>query len=212
MPINLDATINVIMAWLIVGLGNPGSDYDQTRHNTGRLLLEAFQKKAARDYDFSDWKKDLKTTALKSTGKIGGSSLQLLLPEGFMNNSGKSLKPLITSVKQAEKLVVIHDDLDLPLGSLKIVFNRGAGGHRGIESIIKNIKTEKFVRIKIGISPHTPGGKIRKPAAGEKVLDFILGKFKAPDLEILKKMNKTVTEIIYSLVGEGLERTMNEFN
>jgi PTH1 family peptidyl-tRNA hydrolase len=200
------------MSYIIVGLGNPGPEYEKTRHNTGRLILEAFYKKASKENELSEWKVDKKLSAIKSTGKIGKESVVLLEPETMMNNSGKSLKELINTPKKAEKLVVIYDELDMPLGSYKISFNRGSGGHRGVESIIKNIKTKEFVRIRVGISPATPSGKLRKPQGEEKVIDFILGKFKPAEEEELKKVSKKITEALFCLIEEGREKAMNMFN
>src|ERR1700733_6443483 len=150
------------MSYIIVGLGNPGEEYAETRHNTGRMLVQLFGKM----HD-AEWKVDKKLSAQIAKVKIGKQTVTLVLPDTFMNNSGKSVKPLVTSIKSAEKLLVIYDDLDLPFGSAKISFNKSSGGHKGLESIIKNIKTEKFARIRVGISPVTPSGKIKKPKGEE---------------------------------------------
>jgi len=200
------------MSYIIVGLGNPGEEYTFTRHNTGRLVLEVFYKKALKENDLSEWKLDKKTVALKSSGKIGKESVTLLKPETMMNNSGKSLKDLINSPKKAEKLVVIYDDLDLPLGSYKISFNRGTGGHRGMESIVKNIKTKAFVRVRVGISPTTPSGKLKKPKGEDGVINFILGKFKTNEQEELKKISQKISKALFCLLEEGREKAMNIFN
>jgi len=200
------------MSYIIVGLGNPGEEYVSTRHNTGRIVLDAFFKKMSKDNPLSDWTLDKKLNALKSTGKIGKESILMLKPETMMNNSGKSLRDLVDTPKKAEKLVVIYDDLDLPLGYYKISFNRGTGGHRGLESIVKNIKTKAFIRIRVGVSPTTPSGKLRKPLGEEKVIDFILGKFKTVEEEELKKVAKKTTEAISCLLTEGREKMMNRFN
>lgn len=200
------------MAYIIVGLGNPGEEYEQSRHNTGRIILEAFQKKAAKENDLSDWRADKKTAALKSAGKVGGESVTLLMPETMMNNSGKSLKDLAGSPKKIEKMVVIHDDLDLPLGLYKISFDRGSGGHRGIESIIKHLKSKAFVRIRVGIAPVTPSGKLKKPQGEDAVIDFILGKFKPAELDELKKVGKKIGEALFCLLEEGREKMMNIYN
>lgn len=199
-----------IMSFVIVGLGNSGEEYSNTRHNTGRIVLEYFAKK--NKDDFSEWETDKKLRAIKSTGKLHGESVVLLEPETMMNRSGESLKPLITSPKKAEKLIVIYDELDLPLGSMKISFNRGTGGHRGLESIAKAIKTKAFIRIRIGISPSTPSGKIRKPKGEDKVVDFILGKFKAAESDELKKVSKKVSEALAEIIESGLSISMNRFN
>ena len=122
------------MAYIFVGLGNPGDEYKETRHNTGRMLVEWFGKSLD-----AEWKLDKKINATTAKVKVGKTPVTLVLPETFMNNSGKSLKPFVTSAKSAEKLLVIYDDLDLPFGTNKISFNKSSGGHKGLESIIKNI-------------------------------------------------------------------------
>lgn len=195
------------MAHIFVGLGNPGDEYKDTRHNTGRMLVEWFGKSLG-----AEWKLDKKLNAQVSKVKVGKTAVTLVLPETFMNNSGKSVKPLVTSVKSAEKLVVIYDDLDLPFGANKISFNRSSGGHRGLESIIKNIKTEKFARVRVGISPATPSGKIKKPHGEDAVTKVILGKFKPDEITALKKLSKKVNEALETLVSGGLEKAMTGFN
>ncbi len=199
------------MAYLIVGLGNPGTEYEQTRHNAGRLVLMAWAKAYQKSGDLSDWKLDKSSQAQKATGEVAGEKVTLLLPETFMNKSGISLKDKIKNPKQAEKLIVIHDDLDLPLGSLKISFNRGSGGHKGLESIIRMLKTKAFIRLRVGICPTTPSGKPKKPGA-DKILDFIIGPFKTPEQEVLKKVLKQSSQALDLLVGEGREKAMGEIN
>lgn len=199
------------MSYIIVGLGNPGEEYKNTRHNAGRIILEYIAKKNSIAEDMNSWKKDKMYQSNVTKGKIAGENVFLIVPETFMNKSGLALKPAITSEKKAESLIVIHDDLDLPLGRIKIVFNRGAGGHRGVESIIRNIKTEKFVRIRVGISPTTPSGKLKKPM-GEKVDNFIVGEFKKPELEEIKKVAKITNEVVEKIISDGYMQAMTEFN
>lgn len=196
------------MYWIIAGLGNPGEEYENSRHNTGRVVLDYFRKKN----DFSDWEKNKKLNALASKGKLARQNVLLIEPETFMNNSGKAIASLVKSKKQAEQLVVIHDDLDLSLGATKISFNRGAGGHKGIESIRRAIKTEAFVRLRVGISPATLSGKIKKPKGEKAVYDFILGNFKPKEMEILKKVAKKVSEALEAIVSEGKGIAMGKFN
>ncbi len=195
------------MSIIIVGLGNPGEEYKETRHNTGRLVLEW----AIKNFKFSDFHLDKKNQALAAEGKINKEKVIAMEPETFMNKSGGSLKNLITSEKKAKDLIVIHDDLDLPIGSMKINFNRGAGGHRGIESIIRAIKTEKFIRIRIGISPKTPKGITKKPK-GDKVGDFILKVFKKEELAELKKVSKNVAAALELIVDDEMSKAMSLYN
>lgn len=196
------------MSYIFVGLGNPGEEYEKTRHNTGRMLLEFF----AKEVEAPEWKTDGKLNARVTKVKVGKSPVTLVLPETFMNNSGKSVKPLITTIKGAEKLVVIYDDLDLPFGTNKISFNKSSGGHRGVESIIKALKTEKFARVRVGIAPTSPTGKIRKPQGEDKVMKHILGQFKPEEMLGLKKLSKKVTSALTTFVTSGLEKAMTEFN
>ena len=197
------------MSYIFVGLGNPGEDYINSRHNTGRMFLEWFGKSLN-----AEWKndKDLNAQVSKVKSKENNKSIVLVLPDTFMNNSGKSVKKLISSIKMAEKMIVIYDDLDLPFGSTKISFNKSSGGHKGLESIIKSIKTEKFARIRIGISPTTSSGKIRKPQGEEIVSKHIMSKFKPSEMIVLKKLSKKVNEALQNFLSYGLEKTMTEFN
>jgi PTH1 family peptidyl-tRNA hydrolase len=195
------------MTYTFVGLGNPGEEYVDTRHNAGRMMLLWLAKN-----DGAEWKTDKKLNAQVAKIKIGKSSVVLVLPDSFMNNSGKSVKPLIGSLKAAEKLMVIYDDLDLPFGSAKMSFNKSSGGHRGLESVIKALKTEKFARIRIGTSPTSPTGKMRKPQGEEKVMKHILGKFKPDEMLILKKLSKKVSQSLETFTTSGLGSAMTEFN
>lgn len=196
------------MGYIIAGLGNPSEEYEGTRHNTGRMLVERFAKKC----DASDWKEDKKRKVLIADAKIGKEKVTFILPEGFMNNSGKSIAPFVTFMKAAEKLVVVYDDLDLPLGTLKLSFDRGSGGHRGIESTIKALKTRAFVRLRVGIAPTTPSGKLKKPQGEKAVIDFILGAFKPKELEVLKKTFKKGGDALESIVLNGRQIAMGEVN
>ena len=195
------------MSYIFVGLGNPGEEYEGTRHNTGRILLTILGKQ----YD-AEWKEDRKLSAKVAKIKVGKSPVTLVLPDTFMNNSGKSIKPLVTSIKGAEKLVVVYDDLDMPFGNCKISFNRSSGGHRGLESIIKAIKTEKFARVRVGISPKTPTGKMKKPRGEDAVMKVIMGKFKPEEMLVLKKLGKKMSEALETFVSGGLEKAMTGFN
>lgn len=211
----------------IVGLGNPGTEYENTRHNVGRMAVQLLAKEYA-DGGIDGFKADKVLKSLKTKADIDGESAMLILPETFMNKSGQAVAPLIASdgkvekpvgdaakkalAKKTKKIIVIHDDLDLPFGHIKIVFNRGAGGNNGVDSIIRAIKTEAFTRIKIGISPTTPTGKLRKPVGEDKVVKFILGQFQTSEMTELKKVLKRIPEIVSVIVNEGEQAAMNRFN
>ncbi|MFA6459275.1 MAG: aminoacyl-tRNA hydrolase [Candidatus Paceibacterota bacterium] len=196
------------MKYVIAGLGNPGAEYEGTRHNTGRIVLDRVRKQ----YDGSDFEFNKKINALISEGKIGKEKVTLIEPETFMNNSGKALAPLIKSVKAVEKLIVIYDDFSLPLGRMKISFNRSSGGHNGLESIIKSLKTEAFVRIRIGIAPANAKGEAKVPHGDDKIEKFILGKYKDEEIKELGKIAKRVAEAVEIIVTESREKAMSLFN
>jgi len=186
--------------WTIVGLGNPGGEYDNTRHNIGRDLLRAI----AKGEDIKEWKEDSKTHAQLARGEFFGKKVTLVLPDTYMNNSGKALTTLVKSKKDAESLVVVHDELDMPLGKIKFSVGSSAGGHRGVDSIQKALKTKEFVRIRIGISPATAAGKLKKPESDDTV-DFVLGTFKPGEQEKLKKVKKLLAEALELLITEGVD-------
>ena len=107
---------------------------------------------------------------------------------------------------------MLYDDLDLPLGTMKISYDRGSGGHRGLESIIRALKTKEFIRIRIGTSPSTPSGKLKKPLGEKNVEKHILSEFKKPEMEILKKVFKKVAAAVETIAASGLQSAMTEFN
>ncbi len=195
------------MSFIVVGIGNPGEEYEKTHHNVGRHAALHFGKA----HGVEEWKLDKKLNALVAVAKVGKEKVALVLPETFMNKSGTSVKPLITSAKKAEQLIVVQDELDLPIGTIKIVFNRGSGGHKGIESIVKAVKTEGFVRIRIGISPKTASGKVKKPD-NKNVVDFILKKWRPAEEQALKPVFKKVSDALSMIVSDGRERAMGQFN
>ncbi len=173
---------------LVIGLGNPGEEYENTRHNTGRILVEILEK------------------------KLEDSKIKFITPDTFMNNSGKAIAPLVKTKKDLKDLVVIYDDIDLPLGKIKISFNRSSGGHNGLGSIIKALKSEEFLRIRVGISPATPKGIVKKPKGDKAVLNFLLGEYKKSELETIKKLSKKVAEVVETIFSESKEKAMSLYN
>lgn len=193
-----------VMAYIIAGLGNPGVEYENTRHNTGRIILFSLNP--------DDFSLNKKINALVSEIKIGKEKIKLIAPETFMNNSGKSLAHLVKSAKSAEKLIVIYDDFNLPLGKIRISFNRSSGGHNGVESVIKSLKTEAFIRVRIGVAGENAKGNAKVPHGDDKIEKFILGKYKDEELKVIKKISKTVKEAIEMIIKEGREKGMSRFN
>lgn len=173
--------------YIVVGLGNPGEKYANTRHNAGRLAEEF----------------------VSDAGRV---KAKFVFSDAFMNKSGSFVSKFVKSKKAAEKLIVLYDDLDLPLGRFKISFGRSSGGHRGVESIIRTLKTEDFIRIRIGIAPVTLGGRTKKPKGEKAVLDFILSEWKPAEEVVMKKLFKKISEALEVIVSEGKETAMNHFN
>lgn len=196
------------MQYTLVGLGNYGAEYNNTRHNAGYAFVEWFALKNR----FEAWRENKKAKALYTKEEFLGEQLTCILPQTYMNRSGSAVLPYVKSKKAAERLIVVYDDIDLPLGKMKIAFGRGSGGHRGLESIMRALKTRDFVRVRIGVASTTPGGKLKKPLGEKEVLDFLMGKFKKSEQESIEKVYKQVHEAIEALLSEGRARAMNQFN
>ncbi|MDP3735224.1 MAG: aminoacyl-tRNA hydrolase [bacterium] len=194
--------------YLVVGLGNPGVEYERTRHNAGRRALEALRERG----EFEPWREDRGLKALKAGGAIDGARVTLLLPQQFMNRSGASVASLVKSPRAAERLIVAYDDLDLPLGVVKISFGRSSGGHKGLESVIRAIKTRDFTRVRIGIAPLGVRGKLAKPRGEQAVLDFLLGAFSKREEGVLTSSLARACDAIMTLITDGREKAMSAFN
>ena len=184
---------------LIIGLGNPGEQFKNTRHNMGREIAIEFQKK----YDLPDFEIGKKYSGEISEGKIGQAKTIVLLPNTFMNKSGRSVAPAVKSLKiKPKNIFIIHDDVDLALGKTKLSFGRSSAGHKGVESVIRALKSRDFWRFRVGI-----GGKRNIPA--EKL---VLKKFTPEETKLVKKLiNKTV-EALEKTIKENPEKAMNEYN
>ncbi len=182
------------MNYLVIGLGNPGEDYKKTRHNAGWLVLDAA---------FPDlvWQRDAYAVAHKAVD----GALMFVKPDTFMNLSGESVA-FYTKKNEipADHCIVIYDDIDLPLGKIKISFDRGSGGHNGIKSIQDHLGTAEFIRIRIGISKVLENGELVKPN--------VLGKFESSELETLITVSVIVKKALETIQTEGREKAMSIFN
>lgn len=182
---------------IIIGLGNPGEKFKNTRHNAGFIVLDKF----AENNNFPDFKLNKKYNAEISEGNFGEQEVMLAKPQTFMNESGRAVQKITKPYTLDPKplIVVVHDDIDLPLGKIKIVKDRGSAGHKGVESIVKCLGTEDFIRIRIGICPE------KKPANAAK---FVLKKFTKEEIEIIKKS----ADALLDLIKSGLQSAMNKYN
>jgi peptidyl-tRNA hydrolase, PTH1 family len=193
------------MAFVIVGLGNPEPEYAKTRHNAGRMAVEHF----ARTHGFPEFTLKKTAHAMVSEGRVEGEKVTLVLPTVSMNLSGKALPAFVKSVKAAKSLLVVRDELDLALGVLKMTtYGRGSGGHRGVESIMRALKTKEFAQLKMGISKATPKGKLKKPEAGEEVIEHVIGKFSPKEMlaltDILTHAGTAIDLFITQGIGEAM--------
>lgn len=196
------------MTWVLIGLGNPDEEYARTRHNAGRMAVQKFAQK----FGFSEWKEEKKSRSFIARGLVNKAVAAAVLPNTYMNKTGSAAAHYIKTQKAAEKLIALYDDLDLPLGKMKISFDRGSGGHKGIESIATAIKTKRFIRIRIGISREDKDGAAKKPQGEDEVERFILGEFKADEMAQLKTIFKRVSDALETIIVEGREVAMNRFN
>ncbi|HEY4497356.1 MAG TPA: aminoacyl-tRNA hydrolase [Candidatus Paceibacterota bacterium] len=185
----------------VIGLGNPGKEYEQTRHNAGRSAAMRF----AKYFEFPEFELNKKANALISEGKIKKERVSVILPETFMNKSGSAAGKLFRAKKENKELIVIHDDLDLPLGKIKISYGKNSGGHKGVESVMRALKTKNFVRIRIGICPK------RKPGHREQ-MKFIVGKWRLTEQAIIKKSFKRASQALETIITDSLDRAMSEYN
>jgi PTH1 family peptidyl-tRNA hydrolase len=188
------------MTTVVVGLGNPGKEYEKTRHNAGRAAVELL----ASQNDAKVFVLNKKANALVAIGTLGGEKAAFVLPETMMNASGKAAVAFIKTPKAAKNLLVVHDDLDLPLGTIKMVAGRGSGGHKGVESIMRAIKSKDFARIRIGISAAGKKNQAKKVNGEERVIKHVLGKWKPAEEAVFKKSLKKAAQAAELFAAEGL--------
>ncbi|MFW8600866.1 aminoacyl-tRNA hydrolase [Desulfobacterota bacterium M19] len=183
---------------LIIGLGNPGAKYQGTRHNIGFQLLDYLSENNNFTFSPSKWQ------AQTARAEIWGEKLLFVKPETFMNESGQAVERIASYFHiAATDIIVIHDDLDLDLGRVKIVNNRGSGGHRGISSIINHLHSREFSRIRVGIG---------RPPAPMAVTDFVLGRFSSAERRILSVKIPQIEVALKLTVKQGISTAMAVIN
>lgn len=209
---------------LIVGLGNPGQKYEKTRHNLGFLVLEHFLKEFSSVADAS-WSTEKKfkgnIAEISWQPKVGTAEKVILLkPTTFMNLSGESVKAVVEYYQIApDDVWVVHDELDLPIGSLKIRIGGTSAGHKGIQSVMDHLGTEKFWRFRMGIGmSHTPShvdGDPVQPIARMKIHDvdeYVIGEFSGKELTEVKKLIKHTSDALEAALEKDLHTAQNRFN
>ncbi|MFY4777230.1 aminoacyl-tRNA hydrolase [Metabacillus sp. RGM 3146] len=183
---------------MIVGLGNPGKQYERTRHNAGFLVIDELSDRLGIPLDKS------KFNGVYGMGFAGGEKVLLVKPLTYMNLSGECIRPLMDFYDlQDEDLVVIYDDLDLPAGKIRLRTKGSAGGHNGIKSTILHLGTQVFNRIRIGID---------RPPAGMKVPDYVLGRFTPDEQQPIQDAISLSADACESWLKQPFLQVMNEFN
>ena len=187
------------MIKLIVGLGNPDEEYQNTRHNVGFMFLDYLAKKI----DANDFAEDKKSNALVSKSKIEKNAVVLVKPLSYVNKSGEVVSKIAKFYKvKPANIIVVQDDLDIEFGSFKNSFEKNSGGHKGIESIIKTLKTNKFYRLRIGTSVRALE-KAREQSDKKRdafVMDFVLAKFSPKDQGMIKKMFPEIYDRLLQII------------
>ncbi|MBP2645534.1 MAG: pth [Firmicutes bacterium] len=182
---------------IVVGLGNYGSEYRATRHNVGFMVADALAER----WHIETWKN--KFDAL--VGEYRGTDTVLIVkPQTYMNLSGTAVKAVLNWYKlDAEDVIVIYDDLDLPVGKLRLRTQGGSGGHRGIESLLVELGKNSFSRVRIGIG---------RPPAYMKTADYVLGRFSAEEVPVIDQAIKRGADAVEEILQSGFTKAMNEYN
>ncbi len=193
----------------VIGLQNSEEKYQDTPHNIGGQILEKIWQN--NPDVFSNFYFNKTKNSNISEGIFKNKKIELIFPQTFMNLSGNSLPKNILK-NDIQKIIVLHDDIDLPFGKIKIVFGRGDGGHNGLKSIIKKINSKEFIRIKIGVCPLNFFGKCKKPS-GENLNRYLVNK-KLPTKYIKQysEIAKKIEKIIFEIMKNDYKKTMNKFN
>lgn len=196
---------------IIIGPGNPGKKFEKTRHNLGFEALDYICENLG---SFEKWLVNKKTDSLICRGNIGNEKIILAKPQTFMNLSGQAAKKLLAfyKIKSLDDLLVIHDDFDLPLGIIRISKNASAAGHKGVKSIIEELGSKNFYRLRLGIYPIGQTFKevhFKKVASIEK---FVLKKFAKNELSLVKGTTKKAAQAAETAIKESPETAMNQFN
>jgi len=185
--------------WLVVGLGNPGDQYENTRHNVGFRALDELAEMANVPVQ------KLKYKALTNTATVGGVKVLLMKPITYMNLSGEAVRQAADFYKiPPERVLVISDDTSLPVGKLRVRKSGSAGGHNGLKSIIQHLGTDAFPRIKIGVG--------EKPHPDYDLADWVLGKFPPDDKKVMDDMVQKAAKAVECYIKDGPEKAMGRFN
>jgi len=198
---------------LIVGLGNPGEKYESTRHNLGFMVLDQFLKEET-ESSKTVWSKDIKVKSEIATFAWGERNEKIILakPKTYMNNSGLALHLLATYYKvEPSDIWIVHDELDIPLGSVKIRLGGSSAGHNGIQSIMEQLGTEKFYRFRLGIGVTRSHEEMTKQRI-ERADEYVLDKFSQGEMGKMRELIKRASKALEAGLNDGIEVAMNKYN
>jgi peptidyl-tRNA hydrolase, PTH1 family len=200
---------------LLVGLGNPGSKHEKTRHNLGFMVLDSFVKdfESAKDLWHEEKKFQAQIAEINWQPKKSAEEKVIVAkPQTYMNLSGMAVSSILKFYKvKPEDVWIVHDEVDLPLGGMKIRFAGSSAGHKGVESIIEHLGTDKFWRFRIGIGEQKSKIKNQKSKI-RPIDDYVLGEFNEHEKGKLREIIKKTTKAVEDALEEGLEKAMNRFN
>lgn len=192
----------------VVGLGNPGQKYKDTRHNIGWQVLDYVRAESG----LPALMHEKQNSAEITTGTIAGMLVTVIYPDTYMNNSGAAVVKFVKK-SDADKLIVLHDDIDLPFGEIKVSKGRGHGGNNGIKSIIEKLDSKDFVRIRIGIAPTSFWtGKTKRPQGGGPLERFVLKPFSKKEQKQLEEVSEKSYQALQEILSRGVESAMNKYN
>jgi PTH1 family peptidyl-tRNA hydrolase len=187
----------------VVGLGNPGEEYTYTRHNIGWMVLLRITEL----HMFPSCIESRKYEGLIAEGMIKDTSVRALFPTTFMNNSGVSVARSLEGEDVGKNLIVIHDEIDVPFGDVRVSWGKGDSGHNGVRSIISKLETKEFLRVRIGIGKKNIFGMLKRPQ-GEALSKFVLGTLTQKELKEIEEITKTVDTILLTFFKEGKDRAL----
>lgn len=187
-----------VNTWLVVGLGNPGIEYENTRHNCGFMVLDIIAQKMGVAFTKTKFKGKI------VEGKILDTKIILLKPLTYMNLSGESIREALNWYKiPLDRLIITYDDIDLDVGNIRVRANGSAGSHKGMKSVLGNVDSDSFARVRIGIGKNPPKMKL---------VDYVLGNFTKEEMQVIIPVVERGFEVIKCIIQDGIQKAMNIYN
>jgi peptidyl-tRNA hydrolase, PTH1 family len=184
--------------WVVVGLGNPGDRYAATRHNAGVVVVEELVRRVGGKL------KNHRSGCLVVEGHLGGESCVVARTTSYMNESGRPVRQLATFYKtEVEQLIVVHDELDIPFGEIRVKSGGGTAGHNGLKSVAQHMSSKDFIRVRFGIG---------RPRGGGDPVSYVLDRFSGSERKELPSLVDRAADAVEKVIGSGVEAAMNEFN